>query len=139
MVQMEQGKVDKVKEWKPPRNITEVQRFLGFTGYYRYFIKGYFQITQLLLDLTKHVTPWHWDAGQQEAFKGLHDKMCEQPVLQQPDFNKVFYLQTNTSAYSVGAVLSQEGESTNSKPKCHPIIYYSATFTPTKQRYDIYK
>src|SRR5216683_2145407 len=43
-VQMEQGKVDKVKEWKPPRNITEVRQFLGFTGYYHYFIQGYSQI-----------------------------------------------------------------------------------------------
>ncbi len=40
-VQMEQGKVNKVKEWKPPHNVTEVQQFLGFTGYYQYFIQGY--------------------------------------------------------------------------------------------------
>jgi hypothetical protein len=33
-VHMEQGKVDKVKEWKPPTNIKEVCKFLGFTGYY---------------------------------------------------------------------------------------------------------
>ena len=62
-VQMEQGKVDKVKEWKPPWNVTEVRRFLGFTGYYRYFIQGYSQIAQPLLDLTKHATPWHWSMG----------------------------------------------------------------------------
>ncbi len=43
------------------------------------------------------------------------------------------------SAYGIGAVLSQEGESKHSKPKHHPVAYYSATFTPTKQRYDIYK
>jgi hypothetical protein len=41
---MEEGKVEKVKDWKPPRNTTEVRHFLGFTGYYRYFIKGYSQI-----------------------------------------------------------------------------------------------
>ena len=41
---MEEGKVEKIKVWKPPRNMTEVQHFLGFTGYYRYFIKGYSQI-----------------------------------------------------------------------------------------------
>jgi len=52
-VQMEQGKVDKVKEWKPLQNVTEVQRFLGFTSYYRYFIQGYSQIARPLLDLTK--------------------------------------------------------------------------------------
>jgi hypothetical protein len=40
----------------------------------------------------------------------------------------------------VGAVLSQEGaRSATLKPKRHPIAYYSATFTPTKQYYDIYE
>ena len=43
-ISMEEAKVKKVKDWKPPRNTTEVQRFLGFTGYYCYFIKGYSQI-----------------------------------------------------------------------------------------------
>ncbi len=55
MVQMEQGKVDKVKEWKLLQNVTEVWHFLGFTGYYWYFIQGYSQIAQPLLDLTKTV------------------------------------------------------------------------------------
>ena len=43
-VQMEQAKVDQVKEWTCPRSICEVRKFLGFTGYYRYFIQGYLQI-----------------------------------------------------------------------------------------------
>jgi len=76
---------------------------------------------------------------QQNTFEGLRDRMCKKPILQQPDFNKTFYLQTDASAYSMGAVLSQEGESTTSKPKRHPVTYYSATFTPTEQRYDIYE
>ncbi len=138
-VQMEQGKVNKVKEWKLPCNITEVWRFLGFTGYYQYFIQGYTQITWPLLDLTKKATPWHWNNEQQMAFKGLKNKMCTKPVLQQPNFNKMFYLQMDASAYGMGAILSQEGEPTNSKPKCHPVAYYSATFTPTEQQYNIYK
>ena len=45
----------------------------------------------------------------------------------------------------MGAILSQEGESeenskvTLKKPKLHPLAYYSATFTPMEQNYDIYK
>ncbi len=139
MVQMEQGKVDKVQLWKPPRNITKVWHFLGFTGYYQYFIQGYSQIARPLLDLTKKATPWHWNEEQQKAFEGLCDKMCEKPVLSQPDFTKMFYLQTDASAYGVGAVLSQEGDAANRKPKRHPVAYYSATSTPTEQRYDIYE
>ncbi len=51
----------------------------------------------------------------------------------------MFYLQTNASVYGMGAILSQEGGSTTSKPKCHLVAYYSATFTLTEQWYDIYK
>jgi hypothetical protein len=52
----------------------------------------------------------------------------------------MFYLQTDASAYGVGAVLSQEGEGSNThKLKQHPIAFFSATFTPTEQHYDIYK
>jgi hypothetical protein len=37
--------------------------------------------------------------------------MCSKPVLQQPNFKKRFYVQTDASAYGVGAILSQEGGS----------------------------
>ena len=99
-------------------------------------------IAKPLLELTRQATPWHWDPPQKNAFKTLKAKMCKKPVLQQPDFTKMFYLQTDASAYSVGAILSQEGGTPNSptqKPKCHPIAYFSATFTPTEQNYDVYE
>ena len=68
--------------------------------------------------------------------------MCSKPVLHQPDFKKPFFVATDASAYGVGAILSQEGESDLQKPssprKLHPIAYYSATFTPTERNYDIY-
>jgi hypothetical protein len=68
--------------------------------------------------------------------------MCSKPVLRQPNFSKKFFVHTDASAYGVGAILSQEGESnTNNpqKPKQHPITYYSMTFMPTEWNYDIYE
>ena len=58
-IQMEQAKVDRVKEWTRPRIVHEVRKFLGFTGYYCYFIQGYSQIAHPLLDLMKQATVWH--------------------------------------------------------------------------------
>jgi hypothetical protein len=41
---MDDTKVEKVHNWRPPTNVIEVHKFLGFTGYYRYFIKDYSKI-----------------------------------------------------------------------------------------------
>jgi hypothetical protein len=136
---MEQAKVDKVKDWIRPHNVWEVRKFLGFMGYYRHFIQDYSKVACPLLDLTKQATPWHWEDWHQQAFENLWDKMVSKPVLRQPDFGKTFYLQTDASKYGVGAVLSQdEGTQPVTPRKHHPVAYYSATFSPTKQNYDVH-
>ncbi len=141
-IQMDPKKLKGVADWPVPRNPTEIRKFLGFTGYYRYFIQGYSKIARPLLDLTKKAIVWHWGEPQHKAFEELKTRMCSRPVLTQPDFNKPFFLQTDALAYGVGAILSQEGEHhavASQKSKLHPIAFYSATFTPTERNYDIYE
>jgi RNase H-like domain found in reverse transcriptase/Integrase zinc binding domain len=142
-VQMDDTKVDKVYNWRTLTNVTEVWKFLGFTGYYHYFIKDYSKITQPLLQLTHLTTPWSWQQEEQTAFETLRRAMTDKPVLHQPDFTKPFFLLTDASAYGVGAILLQEGGTTdqtaNQKPRLHPVAYYSATFTETEHNYDIYE
>ena len=80
---------------------------------------------------------------QQCAFEALRDRMCSKPVLCQPNFKRKFFLETDASAYGMGAVLSQEGElfttPTSKTLLLQPVAYYSATLTPTERNYDIYK
>jgi hypothetical protein len=141
---MNPKKLEGIKNWATPNNLTEIQKFLRFTGYYRYFVPNYSQIAWLLLHLMKKTTPWEWTNVQQLAFDLLKALMCEAPVLIQPNFEKKFFLQVDASAYSMGAVLSQEGKITTPslekrcKPALHPIAFYLATFTPTEQNDHIY-
>ena len=76
-----------------------------------------------------------------KASETLKMLMCQKPILRQPDYACPFFVSTDASAYSVGAVLSQEGELNprTKKPTQHPIAYYSATFTPTERNYNIYE
>ena len=132
-------------DWSPPRNPTEAHSFLGFTGYYRYFVPNYSKIAWPLLDLTKKTTPWHWGETQHKAFEELKTQMCRSLVLIQPDVDKQFTLHVDASAYSMGTVLLQEVNHTTKtlaqhhKPVLHPVTYYLATFTLTEQNYNIYK
>ena len=44
-LQMSPKKLQGIADWSPPKITTEVCSFLGFTGYYRYFIPNYSKIT----------------------------------------------------------------------------------------------
>jgi hypothetical protein len=141
---MDPGKLKGIADWLVPWNPMEVWQFLGFIGYYRYFVPNYSKITQPLLNLTKKNLLWQWKRPQHNAFEELKTQMCCSPVLTQPDFKEKFYSQTDASAYSMGAILSQRGKNSPTlrkhvKPKTHPIAYYSVTFTPMEWNYDIYE
>ena len=87
-LRMDPKKLQGVADYPVPRNPTDVRAFLGFTGYYRYFVQGYSQIARPLLDLTKKTEAWHWGPAQTRAFEMLKTKMCAAPILLQPNFNK---------------------------------------------------
>src|SRR5260221_9328092 len=132
-LKMDPQKLNGVADWPQPKNPTDVHSFLGFTGYYQYCVPNYSKIAQPLLDLTKKNLVWHWGEAQLKAFEMLKTLMCRKPVLIQPDFEWRFYLQTDASAYGIGAVLSQErGEGDNptdtkGKPNRNPMPYNATT------------
>ena len=140
-IHMDPTKLKGVADWPPPKSVKDVRAFLGFTGFYRYFVPHYSQIARPLIDLTRKAVPFHWETPQIRAFETLKTLMCSRPILRQLDYTKQFLLATDASAYGVGAVLLQEGEihPRTKKPTQHPIAYYSATFTPTERNYDIYE
>ena len=81
-----------------------------------------------LTDLTKKSAPTQvqWTPTCDQAFGKLKELLCSKPVLNTPDFNKPFILQTDASNQGVGAVLTQIDD--NSKE--HPIAYYSRKLHP---------
>jgi len=105
-IKMDLSKIKGVADWPVPRNPIKIHQFLGFTGYYQYFIPNYSKIVRPFLDLTRKAVNWDWGKLQMWAFEELKTCICARPVLTQPDFNKQFYLQMDASVYGVGAVLS---------------------------------
>ena len=55
----------------PPRTVKQVRFFLGMTGYYRQYIRGYAQIAQPLTELTKKRSRFAWNDQCQAAFVSL--------------------------------------------------------------------
>ncbi|XP_017442721.2 uncharacterized protein LOC108347805 [Vigna angularis] len=69
-VHMDKDKVQAVLEWPQPRNIKQLRGFLGLTGYYRRFIKGYASLASPLTELLKK-NAFQWNQNATEAFLSL--------------------------------------------------------------------
>ena len=140
-VQMDPAKLKGIADWLQPQHITDVHAFLGFTGFYCYFVPNYSNTAWPLIQLTKKNTIFWWTEECKVTFECLKMLMCSHPILWQPDYIKAFFLAKDASAYSMGAVLLQEGEINphTQKPMLCPVAYYSATFTPTQHNYNIYE
>ena len=53
-----EAKLKAVRDWATPRDVKGVQSFLGFTNYYRPFVKDFVAIADPLTSLTKKDVEW---------------------------------------------------------------------------------
>ena len=55
----------------PPKNVHDVRRYLGMSGYYRTSLPNYAKVAEPLIDLTRKNVRFHWTDRHQEAFDEL--------------------------------------------------------------------
>ncbi len=158
-IKTDPAKIEKVKNYPRPTNITQLRGFLGLAKYYRKFIKNFAKIAKPLNDLTKGFKSKpleirdgikmkrkktekeknnkneefmnDWEEKQEEAFELLKEKLINSPVLIYPDFEKEFILYTDASNIALGAVLHQVGDDN----KEHVIAYENKTLNKSEQNY----
>ena len=102
------------EKWKPPKTITEMRAFLGFTNYYSSYIKEYAQIVARLQEKLKvprdvgkkgSRVKIDWGTEDQVAFQEIKKRLCSELILQTVDPNKPFVLRVDASNYAVGTTL----------------------------------
>lgn len=97
-----------VQRWTSPSNHKELQVFLGTLGYYRRYIENYATLAKPLYQFNKKKTRWEWNGEAQRSFKVLKERLTTAPILSYPRPDQEYILDTDASAYGVGAVHSQE-------------------------------
>lgn len=115
-------KLKAVKEFPRPKHVKNIKQFLGLAGYYRRFIKDFSKKAKPLTKLLKKDVPFDFSEEQTRAFEILKSELCNEPLLQYPDFKREFILTTDASNDAIGAILSQ-GDIGKDKP----VAYTSRT------------
>jgi hypothetical protein len=105
-IEVDNSKVDAIREWPTPSTVTQIRSLLGLADFYRRFVCDFSSIAAPLHELTKMGVLFDWCGSQEEAFNTLKDKLTHAPLLQLPDFDKIFEQECDASGIEIGVVFS---------------------------------
>ncbi|KAF5468711.1 hypothetical protein F2P56_012852 [Juglans regia] len=106
-VKVDKRKIEAMVDWPLPKDISALRGFLGHTGYYRRFVKGYGLIAKPLITMLKKDS-FEWTIEAREAFEELKQAMTKTPVFVLPNFEKPFEVYTDASNEGIEDVLVQD-------------------------------
>lgn len=125
-------KTECIRKYPRPKNVKQVQSFMGLCNYYRRYIEDYAGLARPLYNLCRKDELFEWNDKCEESFKQFKEKLTTPPILIFPNFNQPFILRTDCSMLSASGVLSQ-GEIGHDLP----IHYHSKVLNPAQTRYSV--
>ncbi|GFW86161.1 retrovirus-related Pol polyprotein from transposon 17.6 [Trichonephila clavipes] len=125
--------IETIKKLQPPKNVKQLQSFLGSVNVYNKFIDSYAKIREPLNKLLKKDKQWEWTAECQTAFELLKNKLITKPVLQLYDPKLPLHVFCDASLKAIGAILKQPDNSGT----LHPVSFHSRTLREYEKNYCI--
>lgn len=125
-------KLETIHRIPRPQTKRQVRSFLGLVGWYQRFLPHFATIATPIINLTQKTSSSHilWTEECEEAFKKLQELLCQDPVLQSPDFTNKFLVQVDASDVGLGAILAQ-GEPGEERP----ILFLSQKLFDRERKY----
>lgn len=125
------SKVESVFNTPEPKNVQQLQAFLGLYNFYERFIPHKATILEPLHRLLDKSQCWQWSEKEQTSFNTAKTLLSSELTLVHYDLNKPLVLTCDSSEYGVGAVLSHVMEDGQERP----IAMGSRTLHTHERRY----
>lgn len=129
-------KTQAVMNFPTLNNTKQVQSFLGLTGYFRKFIRGYSEIARPLSDLLKKDVKFRFGDEQKNAFQELKNILSREPLLKLYRVGADTELHTDASSHGFGAILCQRDDLDQ---LFHPVYYASWKTSEAESKYSSYE
>ncbi|MBW0507809.1 hypothetical protein O181_047524 [Austropuccinia psidii MF-1] len=132
---IDQNKVAAVLQKPVPRNIKEMQSFLGFSSYYRNQINEFAHINSSLQKLCSKDVVFEITKERRDAYERIKKELTNAPVLMLPDVELPFNLYINAAcSQALGESLHQR-QIVDGKPREGVICYISRQLNDSDARY----
>ena len=129
---MSLDKITTIADWPEPRKVKDIQSFLGFANFYRWFIFNYSDITVSLTQLTQKDAPWNFSEECRHSFNALKHAFTTAPILTYFILDTPITMETDASDYAVTGILSI----TCADGELCLAAFYSWTLTAPELNYD---
>ena len=128
-IEVDKAKIEVIEQLPPPTNVKGIRSFLGYAGFYRRFIKDFFQIARPLTSLLAKDAPFMFNDECLEAFQNLK-VLISASIIQSPDWKLPFEIMCDASDFALGAILGQTEDK-----KYYAISYASKTLSRAQLNY----
>jgi hypothetical protein len=125
-ISMDPQKVQAISDWEPPKNVHDVQIFLGFANFYRRFIDKYATKCRPKYDLLKKDVSFKWTKEQQQILENLKEAFTTAPILRHYNPSLQAIVECDASNTVVGGILS------NTSLKMENKFYTQLPISPRK-------
>lgn len=132
-VQPNTENIESIQNFPRPKDIKQLQRFLGMENVYQKFIPRHAMVRRPLTNLLAKETPWKWDDDCEKAFLELKRLLVSKPILRLYDPNLPCTIYCDASGVGIGAVLKQ----TQLDKTEMPIAYFSRKLLKHEEHYTI--
>jgi hypothetical protein len=102
-------KIEAIREWSSPKNVTEVRSFMGLPSYYRRFIVGFSRIAHPITALQKKENKFQWTEECERGFQQLKQLLTSAPILRIAYLNEYFVVCTDACKQGPRRVLNHNG------------------------------
>ncbi|RVW32072.1 Retrovirus-related Pol polyprotein from transposon 17.6 [Vitis vinifera] len=106
-IEVDKAKVELIVKLPSPTTVKGVRQFLGHTGFYRRFIKGFSSLSKPLCELLAKDAKFIWDERCQNSFDQLKKFLTTTPIVRALNWQLPFELMCDASDFAIGAVLGQ--------------------------------
>ena len=116
VIRIDPYRIQAILQVPHPRNIKELQSFLGKINFLRRFIPNLAELTRLLKNMLKKDSKVKWTMEARQAFEDINRALTNTPVLTSPRFDRDFIIFSFSSEHTIAALLLQKDDQGWEKP-----------------------
>jgi hypothetical protein len=104
-IKIDPSRIESIQKIDHPRNIKELQSFIGKINFLRRFIPNLEEILRNITNMLKKDTKIKWAIEEKHSFDKVKQALTQARVLINPDYTKYFLLFSFSSKHTIATVL----------------------------------